>query len=1008
MRRILELSRHTFVLCGTLVCLVSAPGTAAPSETGGYLCWALEDAIQDLRSQGLKVIYSSERVRPGMQITEPPTGHTLREQLVGILEPFGLSAKEGSDGVLLIVGDGPQETVSRPDGVATDGVLPLWARRSEVAELTFPELTDAPDQVVHASTRFLTVRLTAVEFRDWTAAAFELKNLIVAARSTGSNLEVAVDGPKSTVARLVTEGLAQYVDAYLYHDEPTVPLTDPTARSWKRVEGDEGSVLEALLLAGQRGDELVVFDDARLDPLHEVFLNAIQATASADLHVQPPIQGIEASAARFFLHPSTGNHYLALYADGPTELSFGLPSLQEAQLIFPRDEEFEFASSAVGSSLAVGGEYPYYLFELRLFGPEAEATEFEVTTDLFVDPYEEVVKNQVFQERQDERFESLDVMEYINTVGQYAGGVRTQWEHRIIQRKGRYTDYHHLGYSINGAPYPRKKLLKGRLYRNEALLRLRPLEVELDQTYHYEYLGEEIVNGRPTYKIGYKPRNDTPGPGGSYVSGVLWLDQKTNAHHRVRTVQRGTQDGVISDEGIYHYQWIPSGGQCWWDWTRRDGSASFSSSGAIYGNESVTTRQDFEFNRPDIEQVVAEAYASDVMIHVETPPDGHRWLVKDKKKGRRLGGLTEISEAERQQLASTSLAAVGEVTPVAPPTSDADYGPRTLADVHAYSTHSSFSIFGIEDGSESFDFYPGVVVSSQDLWRTGASGYVGFFLDDARVGLGVPNFLHDSWSLSVDLYLPYESKLRRSTSYVGGERLDGTVDLDEQTLSLSLGLPLTRRTAFAFTYSLTRLDFERAESSSPRFVLPQDTMEHSFDVGLAVRWSHYTAEVGLEHGLRQEWEPWGIDGAAETTDEFEVFRSSIGGFWKVGKSDNLSLALAYWQGEQLDRFSRRRNGQSRVGIAGFGNLQGYDGAVAVSATWGTHLWKVPINLRVTKSSEWLDSWDFSDERTWVRFRFLVNGPFKLDIWPSVSYVLESNIPGEVGDTVLSFSLSRRQ
>ncbi|MBZ0114795.1 MAG: outer membrane lipoprotein-sorting protein [Thermoanaerobaculia bacterium] len=1007
-------------ILGTLLLFVAPAQLAAETQEGmKYVCRQLDEVLQDFRSQGLKVIYSSEWVRPEMQIKEAPEGHTLRELLDNVLQPFGLMAKDGGNGVLLVIanpesdlgrGSVPSSKLTTDDAEAPqEGVLPIWAKRSEVVEFTFPERSEPPAQVSPDS-RFLTVRLTAVEYEDWAATAFDLKNLIVDARAVAPALKVALDGPSATTARLVTHGLAPYIDAYLYADDPSVPLVDPTARRWRRVAGDASSVLETLLLSGGRGDELVIFDDSRLDDLHETFLAQIQRTEGADLYEQPSVEGVDPSRTRFFQHPTTGDHYLAIYSQGPETLTFRLPQPQDARLLFPSGEGFEFESDWVGSRLTIDGTLPYYLFELKLYGPETEATEFEVTTDLFVDPYEEVVKNQVFQERQYERFESLDVMEYINSVGQWAGGSRTQWEHRLIERKGHLTDYHHLGYSINGAPYPTKKLLKGRLYRNEALLRLRPLEVELDKTYRYEYLGQETINGHPTYKIGYKPLADVSSEGGSYVSGVLWLDQETHAHHRVRTVQRATQDGVLTDEGVYHYGWIPSNGECWWDWTERKGSATFSDSGQIYGSKSSTTRKDFKFNRPDIEQVVAEAYASDIMIHVETPPDGHRWLVKDKEHGRRLEDPTALGVEQQQQVALASLPSqkgAGVGTP-SEGRSTPDYGPRSLADIHAYSNHGSFSILGIDTGSDTFDFYPGITLSSDDLFRTGSTGWVGIFRDDLQLGLGVPNFLRDSWSLSVGLYLPYDADVRESTVLADGELFDTSVDFVDHSLSLSLSMPLNRRTGFSFTYALTRLDFEPIERTSSRFILPTDTYEHSVDVGLATRWANYTAEVGLEHGFRQDWNPWGIDGLAETYDEFEVFRASIGGFWKVGQNDNLSVALAYQQGEDLDRFSRRRNGRSRIGIVGFGNATGYDGSIAASMTWGTHVWKVPINLRLTTSSEWLDALDYPDDRTWLRFRFLINAPFKLDVWPSVSYMIDSSVPGESDEVSYGISLGRRQ
>ena len=985
----------------------------------------LEDALEDLRGQGLELIYSSDLVRADMQITRALGVSAPRQVLDEILAPFRLGVKEGARGVLLVVRAeaGIAGTSSaRAKSVSEEGVLPKWVDSGGLVEQRFPS-SEAPS-VVPPGTSVLVVRVIAESFDDWNGAAFELKNRILDARADAPLLRVALEGQPATLEELVSRGLAPYVDAYIYRALPFVPPSDSTARHWWRTTSEAPQVLARLLEAGDRGDELVIFDDVRLSAVHQAFLARIQATRSGALNVQPEVDGIAQQQVRFFLDPETGNHFLAVYAsaDG-NEIRFDLRHRQQAELIFPQGAPYRFRSLPGASQLDLDGSSPYYLFELTLEQADPISRDVEVSDTRIINPYEEVVKNQVFQERQLEKFESLDVMELITNVPQYPGADRITWEHRILQRKGRLTDYLHLGYSRNGVPYPENKLLKGRLFRNESLLRLNPLEVELDETYNYEYLGEEQVDGHSTYKIRYTPVRKGTVEGGNFVSGIVWLDVETNAHRRLRTVQKGLEGSLISQERTYSYEWIQNNGQCFWDWRRREGTYIVSWLGEQYSVLSETERVWFKYNRPGIEQTAQEAYASDVMIHVETPPEGHRWLVKTEDGGRRLAALPAASATQWTSPFSTTQASSPEATGgegggsvvraygdrgVEVADEPVTYGGRTLADIHAYSTRLGFSLFG-EGQGEGLNIYPGLTISDQDFLNRGYQAYAGFFLEDAIFSLSFPNIFDKSWILTTRLYVPYSAERRGSSSFVDGEYLDTSVKTRQNALTLSLAVPLSRRFSLGAGYTLSELDFE-ADGTDPSFVLPGDTREHLVDLSINGRFGSVSTELGLEVGMREDWQPWGIDGAEPLMDEYRVLRASVAQFWRVAENQSLSVGVGYWKGWDLDRFSRLRNGRARAGLPGFDNNLGFDEAILANVSWGTRIAKLPINLRLDHSLEVLDETRSEDaiERISLRFRFLINGPFRLDIWPSIHYRVFSDFSEEQGDIRFGLFLQRRQ
>src|SRR3989442_979192 len=69
----------------------------------GYAGRPLVEALEDLRSRGLNLIFSSDLVRPDMMVeTEPPLA-APRQVLGRLLSAFGLEARDGPAGTILIV-----------------------------------------------------------------------------------------------------------------------------------------------------------------------------------------------------------------------------------------------------------------------------------------------------------------------------------------------------------------------------------------------------------------------------------------------------------------------------------------------------------------------------------------------------------------------------------------------------------------------------------------------------------------------------------------------------------------------------------------------------------------------------------------------------------------------------------------------------------------------------------------------------------------------------------------
>lgn len=105
MYRPLFLRRLLFISCvglgPALVGAVAAPASQ-PSDAR-YAGRSLEEALLDLRRQGLKIVFTSQVVRPEMTVESEPTGDDPRRILDELLAPHGLVSQDGPRGTVVVV-----------------------------------------------------------------------------------------------------------------------------------------------------------------------------------------------------------------------------------------------------------------------------------------------------------------------------------------------------------------------------------------------------------------------------------------------------------------------------------------------------------------------------------------------------------------------------------------------------------------------------------------------------------------------------------------------------------------------------------------------------------------------------------------------------------------------------------------------------------------------------------------------------------------------------------------
>jgi hypothetical protein len=105
-----------------LIFVPLAGAYAAPTGEPQYAGRPLEEVLRDLSTRGLRIVFSSEFVRPEMKVLAEPRSRRLRGVLEEILRAHGLATRSGPKGTVLVVRQSRRTTIER-EAASTVGIL---------------------------------------------------------------------------------------------------------------------------------------------------------------------------------------------------------------------------------------------------------------------------------------------------------------------------------------------------------------------------------------------------------------------------------------------------------------------------------------------------------------------------------------------------------------------------------------------------------------------------------------------------------------------------------------------------------------------------------------------------------------------------------------------------------------------------------------------------------------------------------------------------------------------
>ncbi len=747
-------------------------------------------------------------------------------------------------------------------------------------------------------------------------AAFRIKTASVRIRGESPEAGIALIAgpPGETTARrieaLYEEGVAVYVDAVAIVDAPggdvdtglaairaRMLLHDPSAAVWwidTRITGRDnpaGRLLRAYLAGLARECDLTV---AALDwsggvPLVDDVIHRIRGTflqgfsnlvtSGRPIDLRDPM-GRDLPVTTLRLYDPEGRRALVAYdgGEGSTRGVTAVMTVDTADVAEPRLHDV-----AAGETGAVGGwqideaagltrialpvaDYPillsYRRFTSPFFGQEET---LEISAQRLPSVEEILAAHQAHQAAQDAVLVNLRAdarVDYHFTIGQ-----GTPFDVTILNTfywdPDTGAEFEQRDFLVNGVAWRSKRIPQFPLPQPEKVLTL-PLDILLDKRYTYRLEGEEAIDGRETWEIAFEPIDAAS----SLYRGRVWIDKATGARVRIRSLQTGLQEPILSNDEIDTYRPLKGpDGIDHWVLDRITGQQVFSTVGRNLVLSREVTFTNHVINDPGFEERRAEAYASD------------RQIIRDTEKGMRYlertpdGGRVVQEEFRRDSL----------------------------------------FLLGGAFWNRSFDFpvpLAGVNYFHRDLFGRGLQTNVFFAGVFLFANLTDPDFLGTGLDASVDIVGQGIAGTDRPV--LGGEeREEENVDTATQAITLGIGLPFAEHFKVKWTGRFQYETYSRDEETEGGFRIPVDTLVSLAGMQGEFNRRDWAVRASVEVGRRSDWEPWGPAGALsrdgsfiETTRDFVRYEGGISKNWYLPYNQRLTASVNAYGGEDLDRFSK--------------------------------------------------------------------------------------------------------
>jgi len=791
-----------------------------------------------------------------------------------------------------------QIAAERPDGSCPPDPEPIGVVRLGAAEapagtgcLAIAPVRDLSDDAV-ARTASTLARLDArgvvLDFdealRDRAADEetrfpFAVKTLSSAIRSGSSQAQVAVrvpDAPEASASllrALVSEEIAPYVDAIAVRPGQSVSPAE-SLRAWLLVE--PGTVAETIRgLQGLPSAALVAALAGTDRPLSAEDLAALarlRALFTADVSPDPTrttatrSDGSTFEVLRFFNAKSFAP-LLLLPEDPSGVVRLALPGgpyeraeVQNLKSGVRRD--FDLKGASVLALDLSQGSLSVVLRPAARKGGEAR-TAVEVGARRGLTAEEIIARERAWDAGQREKVHayvaSVDTSLRFR-VAEFPEPLDLTIRGRLFFERGHPPDSTWEEFYLNGVKWKGRTIPRLPILQPEKVTTL-PLDIRLTEEYDYDLAGDATVEGRPAYRVDFRPSDRAQKK--AIYRGTAWIDRDTFALLRRESIQLNLTGDALSSVQTEYYREVPGAPGVVLP-LEIHGQQVFSTAGRTTAVEREVVLSEVAIDPPDFETRRREAYASKAQM-VRDTDEGLRYLVPDPN-----APATRVVEKGLPRKSLLGLSGA----------------------FYDRSQHYPLPLLGVQY----FNF---------DLW--GKNKQLSLFFGGVILfgNYTDPSLFGSHFDLGTDVFalaIPLTQQSYRNGREIRRERIKHLPAFFQVNFGHPIGPYLKASLGFFSAWD----NYQRDSDTGPAFVTPVDTFTNGAELRLAWNRSGYNATLKGSYHSRAKWEPWGdpaTSGYDPKQKDYWRYSAELSKTFFFSGFRRLTTGVSYMDGSDLDRFS---------------------------------------------------------------------------------------------------------
>jgi len=527
------------------------------------------------------------------------------------------------------------------------------------------------------------------------------------------------------------------------------------------------------------------------------------------------------------------------------------------------------SDTGLTSTCACGNQFTLVSIHKRSSTETTVYNQVEVRSGVDLSVEEIIARWQQYREEQKRRLDHYQASSFMNLHFEstsVAQAFDISMRLRQFSERGGKMELEQTEFYVNGVKFSHKhEFPLPQLEPGKVLSQ--PLELTLNERYSYKLLGTEQINGAQCYVVGVEPKAQDE----NLYSGKIWIDGVSFREVRQTLNQRGAKSSIVVNAETQNFALVNDGqGNQFNLLSSIYAQQTLNAAGRDFQLQRTLKFSDYAINTPHYTEDLTAAHRSDAPMYRETDQGLRELKIKD--------GERVVQQTSDKRIVS-------------------------LVGGAFYQGTYSFPIP-----------IAGISMADFDYRHTGAQ--LSVFFAGPLLATDLSKQYGTKYRLAADLALdalPGENRIYNGNT----ENTEEEIWTWEQTLGARASWQATNHfSATAFTYLAYDI-FRRTSDTSNQYALPRNGVALLPGVQLRLTEKGYIFTADGTRGERLDWKQFGCTAlpsicAAQSLPSklpllqsaYTLYDADLNKDYYIGKFTKGGWDMAYYGGDQLDRFSR--------------------------------------------------------------------------------------------------------